>query len=351
MVFVTAVDLSWHNERNWNSVVKQLLKFLVFLLLLVACTDARLPGSDPLSDLAGADATQSAANAAIRQTARAADAERSQSTMQAARTQGAAQIQIDLLQAQIDATRQADDLILAHATQTAGVQAVNTAASAAALASRPTQTAQALIIVHELDMIQRKQALDIFWLYFIPLVGMVILIGLIILSVRLGLDLYQNWVKWRTLDNSIRGYEGSRFTWEVNGELPKIVAGTRPLPITGPQPLKPIGAGNVAWTSSMPVRYKKTSTGSTADNPVIRLIEDGISIVGDDSRQLPGWRVLQEYGLAWESGPWQAAVRPLVNTGAIVPRPRVAVNVADEYYDLAGLLEAITTGKINIDAA
>lgn len=320
---------------------------LILFLLLTAC------GESPPSDLrrveSAARSTLDSAAAGVKATQDAVQQERTRATLQAAKTQGAAQIEIDLLQARIEATLQARDLEIASARATEESRPVHATQTQAVIDSatirRPTETARALVVAHDLDMLQRSQTLDLFWLYFWPVFGVALLLSLLVLAIRLGLNLYEYAIKWRTLSNSVRGPGGSRFAWQVNGETFQAVPGTRPLPLHVPDPVHRLGNGDVAYVSGMPPR-KQLPAQRSESHLVARLLSDAIEIAGEDSTMLPGWRVLQDRG--WTSDAWQRATAPLIQAGAVIAQVRVGTYVADNYVDLAGLLDAIETRKLRV---
>jgi hypothetical protein len=117
-----------------------------------------------------------------------------------------------------------------------------------------------------------------------------------------------------------------------------------------PDPVHRLGNGDSAYVSGMPARSAERSRSipaqRTESHLVARLLSDAIEIAGEDSTMLPGWRVLQERG--WTSEAWQRATAPLIQAGAVIAQVRVGTYVAEDYTDLAGLLDAIETRKLRV---
>lgn len=333
--------------------------FVLLSLLLSSCEEMQLGqgGADPYAAIAGADATQSAAKAQLQATEQAVRERSSQATLQAARTQGAAQIEIDLLRARAQSTQEAFDLQIASdkATQEAGY-ARQTVQAALAVETQqaarqtqeavPTTTAIADIVRHEENMRDQAQVRDMLLLWFWPLLMVAVIVAVVILAVRLGLDTYREWIKWQSLRNSVRGPEGGRFVMAVKDQLPQFVGSTRPLPLARPDPVRPLGPGEIAFASPMP----EHKPARTATHLVIQLLEDAIAIAGETSTVLPGWRDFQDAGFDWDSARWQQAVKPIAQAGGLIPRVSLGTAVAEDYQDLAGLLEAIELRKLRVPA-
>lgn len=297
-------------------------------------------------------ATVSAGMEMMRATERAQEERRAKATLRAAQTQGAAKLEIELLGARIEATQVAMELSFAQAdaTQAAGMQSTQAAGTAtwqAAVAmvetqaAAPSATIAAIQAETEIDLARRQKFLAQAGLYFWPVFWLLILIGLIILIVLGAVVLFRWFLKWRTLAESVRTPEG-RLVWDVDGQLPSLVTSQRVLPLyRGDNEVKKLTPGGSVLSAPIQRQLGRKPSGNYA---AAKFLEQAISVAGEESRVLPGWRSMP----GMSSSSWQAAVAALATAGLVVPRVGVATYVADDFQDLGDVLEKVERRSIQV---
>lgn len=334
---------------------------IALTLLLTSCADMYVDGGiggvDPRQEIAGAEATIDTGQLQLTRTARAIEQQQASATLQAARTQGAAQIEIDRLQAQMQAEQQQFDLAVAAARYTedaARAQETRQAAETAQAEQHarqtqvagPTATAEQLILDHERKLLEQTQYRDYFWLWFWPVAAVIILIVLVaagIVSIRMGWILVQDHRKNRAVQNSVRAERG-RVMPLVDGALPAGYLDTAsPIMMRGaPDPVHKIGHTGMVLASPMPPR-NGNGNGANLQGKVIAFLERVIEVQGSDSTTIPRWDKL---GVT--SDTWKEMIRPLVEKRVVDVQARVITRVSDEIGTVADLLDMIELGRLQL---
>jgi len=335
---------------------------LLFIILLSAC-DSTAITPDLYAASADARATQKAAESGLRATDRAIQDERSQATLSAAATSGAAQVEMQLLQARIDATRQAQDLeierarvteaaTIARATQ---IQAENYAqathiaeglqATANVAVAHATQTAVVVLAYQESGRAVRQNNIEALWDYFIPALIGILLIFLAIFAIYTAphaARLVRTWI-----DRRNRHYYTPIgilvYTPGPDGlERAQLIQGGRIIPSSS-------SSGVISLNRSGSVLSSPMRLSSGEDHPgvnmlAMRLVQDAMTVEGPGSDTIPGHRRLD----GWTSDRWQRVVGALRQAGAAVTRPGVGAFVTGEFHNLNELCFALETKKLHL---
>jgi hypothetical protein len=341
----------------------------VALFTLAACTDVP---PDLYAQSADAQATQIAALAALRATDQAIQDEHAQATLSAAATQGAAQIEIDLLAARLQATKDAQSLELerARATDTAAaarstqVQAEllsrqtqaarDLQATTGAMAAQATQVALSIQVQRDTAAAQRQEQFAEFWAGFKTLLAVVVVCWLVGLASYMSFQVFAWWLHWRDLRMRMVESRSGTAVWVDPSDsfypmllgAPSQVARRALIP-------------NLDLVSDLPAVRRLTASGSVlASQPdprrpqptitiqAIQLLHAAVQISGPEASTIPGWRDLK-----WSSERWQRVVAGLAAAGAVVAQPGVGTTITHTYETLNNLLYAVEMRELIVRPA
>jgi hypothetical protein len=343
---------------------------LLLLFLLAACSDVP---PDFYAQSADAQATQQAAQAALRATDSAIQDQHAQATLSAAATQGAVQAEIDLLTARLQATKdvQALELERARATDTAAsarstqVQAEALAkqtqaardlqATTGALSAQATQTALSIQVQRDTAAAQRQEQFAEFWAGFKTLLAVVVVCWLVGLASYMSFQVFAWWLHWRDLRMRMVESRSGTAVWVDPSDsfypmllgAPSQVARRALIP-------------NLDLVSDLPAVRRLTASGSVlASQPDPRrpqpgitvqaalLLKAAIEINGPESSKVPGWRDLP----GWSSELWQRTIGSMVAAGVMVAQPGVGTSVTHTYETLNNLLYAVEMRELKLRPA
>lgn len=296
--------------------MKNIVLLILLLLFLVGCGPAI---TDPYQaiELANAQiqATQRADRAAREATL---DAEE-RATIVAAQTAGAAQIEIQLLQARIESTKQAFALEQEGLRYTEIAQASTRAASeydlqqtSTAGAAHATQTAiAALAGIEGARVEQAKQTAEL-WNNIIPLVGVIVLASLCILLfliIRRINDYLTIRNKRLELDSYMSETRLGTIAWieDENGiMIPRLMSEMRVLNYNNFSGLRETRA------LPLPNTNPQEDNDQTEKDLAMQLVTQSIHANGADANKVLSWRTA-----GWSSEKWQRAISFLRGRGLV----------------------------------
>lgn len=341
---------------------------VVGLVMMTGCDTAAPAGYDLYSAASAGRATQDAAQAGIYATQQAQQEAYAQATLSAAATQGAAQVEMDLLYARLNATREAMSMQYEAAkstemaildadakTQTAAVAMVTRAAqdirqTDEALEARATQTVTALLLDRSVQSESRKEAFEVVWDSVLFRVGG----GLLVLYVgyRIASRVLDWWIefwKWRKSIFETRSGTIAFVADEDGVYVPRVLGGAderwKRIEARSSQSQAPvISMGRQGLLQISPTRSSE-SAGITS--LAVKLLQDAVSYAGEDSETVPGWRNLP----AWNSERWQRVIAGLEAAGAVRTEQRKGTFVSEEYETLGNLLYMVETRQIKVRPA
>ncbi len=345
------------------------------VILLSACSDVP---PDFYAASADAQATQLAAQAALRATAAAIQDEHAAATISAAKTQGAVQAEIDLLQVRIQSTKDAQALELerARATDQAAIArstqiqaevlarqtqaARDVQATTNAQAARATQTALAVQVERDTAAARRAEQFADFWAGFKTVVAVVIMCLMVGLATYMTFQIFVWWVNWR--DRRMRMFETRNGTlvWiDPNDNLQPEILGVPSAVARKSLPSRSWGVPDLNLVSDLPAVRSITPSGSVlASRPdphrpqptitiqAIQLLQAAVEISGPEASTIPGWRDLK-----WSSERWQRVIGGLAAAGAVVAQPGVGTTITHEYETLNNLLYAVEMRELIVRPA
>src|SRR3972149_2517259 len=275
---------------------------LAMILLLVGCDDGGY-GVDLYSEASKGRATLDAAQAGLYATQDARQQNYAQATLSAAATQGAAQGEIDLLKARLQATRDAMTMELERSRPTerarlekAMLAVQNQAATVEAVSARATQTAIALQMDATIQDARRREQMEEIKANIMPLAWVVIFMVASVLLFYIVLESFHRRIKWRDQKESLIDRRPGTFAWvfDPNTEMtfPQLISGITPrLPARIAAEMVEFSPGGVTATAPMS-DSNAMGDHTSLSHLAIRLLQDAQAVVGGDSMYIPGYRAL-----------------------------------------------------------
>ncbi len=352
--------------------------WLSLVVILLAACDAASP--DFYAASADAQATQLAAQAALRATDRAIQDEHAAATISAAKTQGAVQAEIDLLQVRIQSTKDAqaleleraratDQAAIARATQSQAetlarqTQAArDVQATTNAQAAHATQTALAIQVERDTAAARRTEQFADFWAGFKTVLVVVIVCLMVGLASYMAYQVFSWWLHWRDLHMRRIETRSGTLIWMNNPETGSLYPEILSVPSQAARRALPARSWSIPdlnLVSGLPAVRNVTQSGSVLasrivhkaepdviTHQVILLLRQAVEISGPESQIIPGWR-----DLGCSSDRWQRIIGGLVAAGAAVAQPGVGTAITHEYETLNNLLYAVEMRELRIKPA
>lgn len=351
-----------------NRTFGRILRVVLVAVALAGCDGGYPPpgGYDLYSAASAGRATQEAAQAAIYATQQAQQEAYAQATLSAAATQGAAQIEMDLLQARLNATREAMIVQFEQAestemamrdeaalTQTAAAAVVTQAAQAMrqtddALHASATRTVAALTLDQQIQSENRREVFDMVWN---SVVVQLLLILLIIFAIYKTAERVFEWlIEWQKWKRSLFETRSGTvvFTPDADGVyVPRVLSGSEERWKRLDSRSLQSQAQVVSMGRQGLLQLSPPGNAEGITKLAVRLLQDAVMYAGEDSEMVPGWRNLPK----WNSERWQRVIAGLEAAGAVRTEERKGTYVSEEYETLGNLLYMIETRQIKVRPA
>lgn len=336
------------------------LLILIVLTALLAggCAEAE---PDLYAAVSDAQATQSAARAGLRATEKAVERERVQATVQAARTQGAAEVEIDLLEARSQATQAALDIEFQraeateaalmvmgtraaadqYATATAAVEQIQ--ATNAVLRAYATQTAVVIESERSVARAETSKRLDQFW----PMFGVSLLLLSVFMVIKIGKLILDWWLTFQDRRNRHHYTPVGIVMYDPDGsggETARLMTGQRHIPSTYNPEVRALTPSGSVLAAPMAPPSEERKSAAYMTLLALQLVQDAVSVAGEDSVELPGWRDLP----GWTSDRWQRVKAALQAAEAVISDPGKGTFVTEPYQNLGYLLFSLETKNLKV---